>query len=172
MDWCDKNAPEGALEDVWELIRTTPMLDWQMLTKRATLIADRLPADWGDGYDNVWLGVTVENMEFGSPRIDALRKIPAKVRFLSCEPLLEALDDPTSILAGIDWVIVGGESGPGYRPMRGRWAAEIVNACHIMSVPVWFKQHGGNSGDKGGDRIFGREFKQWPASGTKRSQQN
>jgi len=162
MDWCDKDAPPGALDELWELIRSTPMLDWQLLTKRATLIKYRLPADWGDGYDNVWLGVTVEDTQFGYPRIDALRKIPAKVRFLSCEPLLCHLDYFLAMLWGIDWVIVGGESGPGYRPMEKKWAEHVIEQARIARVPVWFKQHGGNSSNKGGCRIGGVEYKAWP----------
>jgi len=162
MDWCDKDAPPGALDDLWELIRSTPMLDWQLLTKRATLIANRLPADWGDGYDNVWLGVTVENMAWGYPRIDALVEIPARLRFLSCEPLLSGLINLPEKLQGIQWVIVGGESGPGCRPMRHHWAVDAISDCRLAGVPVWFKQHGGNSPDKGGCLIGGEEHKQWP----------
>ena len=143
MDWCDKDAPPGALGDLWQLIRDTPMLDWQLLTKRATLIKRCLPDDWGDGYDNVWLGVTVEDMEYGYPRIEALRQIPAKVRFLSCEPLLELLDiEPC--LSDMDWVIIGGESGPNYRMMEGYWAESLLIDCQLAGVPVWFKQWGGN----------------------------
>ncbi|MEM6775636.1 MAG: DUF5131 family protein, partial [Pseudomonadota bacterium] len=94
MDWCDKNAPPGARAELFELIKQTPMLDWQLLTKRATRIQECLPADWGDGYPNVWLGVTAEDVEFGIPRINALREIPAAVRFVSAEPLLEDLGTP------------------------------------------------------------------------------
>jgi len=162
MDWCDKDAPEGALTDLFELIKTTPMLDWQLLTKRATLIKHRLPDDWGTGYDNVWLGVTVEDQEYGKPRIDALRNIPAKVRFISAEPLLEDLGD--ICLANIDWCIIGGESGPGFRAMKEDWAIKLALYCKSFSVAIWFKQHGGNSRDKGGDMLGGREFKNWPRS--------
>lgn len=160
MDWCDKNAPEGALDDLWQLIKETPMLDWQLLTKRATLIKDRLPEDWGNGYENVWLGVTVENREFGFLRVDELKDIPARVRFLSIEPLLEDLGPMN--LSGIHWAIVGGESGPGARPMKEDWALNAVNECITQNVPVWFKQWGGNTKDKGGCVIGGDELKQWP----------
>ncbi len=162
MDWCDKNAPSGALEKLWQLIKMTPMLDWQLLTKRATLIKNRLPSDWGDGYENVWLGVTVENQEYGFPRVDELKDTPAKVRFLSIEPLLENLGPMN--LSGIDWVIVGGESGAGFRAMEGAWALSAVNQCIEQSVPVWFKQWGGNKKDKGGSLIGGSELKQWPVN--------
>lgn len=162
MDWCDKDAPEGARGELFELIRATPMLDWQLLTKRATLIAKNLPVDWGDGYDNVWLGVTVENAEYGYPRIDALRAVPAKTRFISAEPLLGEVDD--IYLEGIHWVIIGGESGPGFRAMEWRWADDLLIACEDQGVPVWFKQWGGNRRDKGGCELNGREYKHWPSS--------
>lgn len=160
MDWCDKDAPEGAREELFRLIKVTPMLDWQLLTKRATLIERSLPADWGDGYKNVWLGVTAENKEYGYPRIDILRGIPARLRFISAEPLLGEMDD--IYLGGIDWVIMGGESGPGYRPMEPSWANNLIVACESQGVPVWFKQWGGNTRGKGGCEINGREHKQWP----------
>ena len=161
MDWCDKDAPVDALDDLWQLIRDTPMLDWQLLTKRATLIKRCLPDDWGEGYPNVWLGVTVEDKPYGYPRIDALRQLPAKVRFISAEPILEGgMDD--IYLAGIHWAIIGGESGVGYREMKKEWATDLLDSCEEQDVPVWFKQWGGNSRDKGGCLIYGREHKEWP----------
>lgn len=160
MDWCDKDAPEGARDDLFQLIKQTPMLDWQLLTKRATLIKRSLPSDWGDGYHNVWLGVTVENKEFGFSRIDELREIPAKIKFISAEPLLSSLNG--ICLEGIDWVIIGGESGPGWRPMNRAWVDDLMSACAHESIPVWFKQWGGNTKGKGGCEINGREHKFWP----------
>ena len=161
-DWADKNAPEGQRARLWELIRATPRLDWQLLTKRAANIADCLPTDWGGGYSNVWLGVTVEDIKHGLPRIERLRAIPARVRFLSIEPLLENLG-PID-LAGIHWVIVGGESGPGARPMQPGWARAICRQCEAAGVPFFFKQHGGRVG-KGGCLLDGREIKLWPRAG-------
>ena len=93
-----------------------------------------LPDDWGDGYPNVWLGVTCEDREYGYPRIDALCEIPAKVHFISAEPLLESLIDIS--LDGVDWVIVGGESGPGFRKMEESWAYELVDICNDENIPV------------------------------------
>lgn len=164
MDWCDKNAPEGARERLFELIKATPWLDWQMLTKRASLIERYLPADWGDGYNNVWLGVTVEDREHGFRRIEELAKIPAKVRFLSMEPLLEQLNglDELEAMVNIDWGIVGGESGPGYRAMQPDWADHAMRCLDYWDIPRWFKQWGGNARDKGGDIIYGRQIKEWP----------
>ena len=159
-DWADKNAPDGQRERLWSLIRETPHLDWQLLTKRAPNIVRYLPPDWGDGYDNVWLGVTVENRKHGLPRLARLREIPAKVRFLSVEPLLEDLGELD--LTGIDWVIVGGESGPGFRAMKEEWAEHVRLQCEEQGVKFFFKQHGGSRPDKGGSQLNGREYKQWP----------
>lgn len=157
-DWADKNAPHGERGRLWGLIRETPNIDWQLLTKRAPNISDCLPSDWGDGYQNVWLGVTVENRKHGLPRICYLRDIPAHVRFLSIEPLLEDLG-PLD-LSGIHWVIVGGESGPLARPMQREWVDSIWTQCNAQSVPFFFKQWGGRRRDKGGCLVSGREMKQ------------
>ncbi|MDC3312704.1 phage Gp37/Gp68 family protein [Flavobacteriaceae bacterium] len=164
MDWCDKNAPDGARERMWQVIRETPWLDWQLLTKRATLIERCLPDDWGDGYDNVWLGVTVENVEYGFPRIEALSKIPAKVRFLSCEPLIGPLDGLHTIapLNRIHWAIIGGESGPGARPMEYEWAGQAMLDFDLWDIPVWFKQWGGVRPDSGGHLFDGDIYQSWP----------
>jgi len=164
MDWCDKNAPEGALDDLFALIRETPWLDWQLLTKRATLIERRLPADWGEGYENVWLGVTVEDVEHGFARIESLSTIPAKVRFLSCEPLLGPLTrlHDLDAMAHIDWAIIGGESGPGARKMEYEWVACALHDLHSWDVPAWFKQWGGVRLDKGGHLFDGGIFQDWP----------
>jgi len=160
MDWCDKNAPEGALSDLFQLIKATPMLDWQLLTKRANRIKQSLPEDWGSGYDNVWLGVTVENMAHGFDRINRLQEIPAKIKFISAEPLLEQLHYIN--LFGIDWVIAGGESGPNFRPFNIGWAEDLYIECQRRGVPFFFKQHGGNTKDKGGCLLGGFERKNWP----------
>jgi protein gp37 len=158
-DWTDNRAPAGQRERLWELIRATPNLDWQLLTKRAPNLKRCLPLDWGIGYPNVWLGVTVENRSHGLPRIEHLRRIPAKVRFLSVEPLLEDLGEID--LAGIHWVIVGGESGPHPRPMAIEWVDSLRRQCVAAEVPFFFKQWGGWR-DKGGCLIDGREIKEWP----------
>lgn len=163
MDWCDKNAPEGARARLFELIERCPWLDFQLLTKRATLIERSLPENWGvERFPNVWLGVTVENRKFGYPRIDALRRVPAAIRFLSVEPMLERMADLD--LTGIDWVICGGESGPSCRPFDPDWAQELAEHCEAAGVAYWFKQHGGTRADKGGDLLNGKEYKQWPVA--------
>lgn len=161
-DWADKNAPEGQRDRLWALIQQTPDLDWQLLTKRAPNIRKYLPADWGDqGYDNVWLGVTVEDRKHGIPRIDALRDIPAKVRFLSIEPLLEFLG-PLD-LRGIHWVIVGGESGEGARPMELAWVEDLRRQCLEQGVAFFYKQRGGHPYKEACD-LHGLEVKEWPAA--------
>lgn len=160
MDWCDKDAPEGALDDLFSLIRSTPMLDWQLLTKRATLMNNCLPDDWGNGYENVWLGVTVEDCEYGFRRLAELNAIPAKIKFISAEPLLCDISD--IYLVDIDWIIIGGESGSNCRAMDPYWVDLLMGKCHLMGVPVWFKQWGGNTKDKGGNKINGRVCQDFP----------
>jgi protein gp37 len=126
-------------EDAWEVVRSCPNLVFQILTKRPERIGSHLPPDWGEGYRNVWLGVSVENRRHGLPRIDILRTVPAALRFLSIEPLLEWIPGPSLNLDGIGWVIVGGESGPGYRPMEPGWAITIRNRCRHLGIPFFFK---------------------------------
>lgn len=122
---------------LWDLVRVTPNLAWQILTKRPERILENLPADWHDGYPNVWLGTSVEDMRVAH-RADALRDIPAVVRFISYEPALGPLHDLD--LRGIDWVIVGGESGSGYRPMDLDWARSMRLHCEAHDVAFFFKQ--------------------------------
>jgi protein gp37 len=146
-DWADTEASKGAREKLWETIRKTPHLDWLLLTKRPGNIRKCLPADWGEGYPNVWLGVTAENRLQGLPRIRILRKIPAAIRFVSFEPLLENLGEVD--LAGIDWAIIGGETGPKARSMDVRWARSLIAQCKKQKVAVWVKQLGRRPVDDG-----------------------
>lgn len=166
-DWADSDAPKDIRDYLWELIRATPMIDWLLLTKRARNITKFLPVDWGNGYDNVWLGVTVENQKYGLPRVDILRKIPAKVHFLSVEPLLEEVDFEN--LKGIEWVIVGGESGPGARKMRAEWVQSVESQCYCHGVPFFFKQWGrqdnfgaDRGAKKGGNILIDKTFLEFP----------
>jgi protein gp37 len=137
----DDSVIAHELVKLWALIRQTPDLDWQLLTKRPERIGECLPTDWGDGWPNVWLGASVENRKHGLPRVAILREIPATVRFLSCEPLLEDLGEID--LRGIDWVIVGGESGPRFRPMDHDWVRSILRQCQEQEVMAFFKQSAG-----------------------------
>ena len=124
--------------EAWDVIRTCTQMDWLILSKRPQLIARRLPADWGDGWPHVWLGTTC-GVRSSYPCLDALREIPAAVRFISAEPLLESLVDID--LAGFHWLIAGGESGSGFRPMREEWAIELRDVCARDAVGFHFKQH-------------------------------
>ena len=123
---------------LWPLIRATPHLHWQLLTKRADRIKECLPADWGTGYPNVWLGVSISEPK-GVWRADYLRQIPAKVHFISYEPALASIHQDLD-LSGIEWVIFGGESGPGYRKMDVQWARDMRDACERAGVAYFFKQ--------------------------------
>lgn len=138
-DWFIEEA-DAWRDEAWSIIRARPDLTFQVLTKRADRISDHLPADWGMGYPNVWLGVSVEDRK-ALPRVDDLVRIPARVRFLSMEPLLEEVD-VSPYLGGIHWVIVGGESGPEARPMHPWWASAIRDQCRHAGVPFHFKQWG------------------------------
>jgi protein gp37 len=132
------------------------------LTKRPELIHDRLPADWEDGYQNVWIGVSVENSRF-TWRVDELRAVPAAIRFVSAEPLVSSLFESGGNrqpldLADVDWVIVGGESGPRSRRLELRWVDEILEACEQTGSAFFMKQLGtvlardlGARDRKGGD---------------------
>lgn len=158
-DVFDKNAPDGQRDRLWELIRNTPDLDWQLLTKRAPNIRKYLPPFWDDIKSHVWLGVTVENREHGLPRIDYLRQMDSAVKFLSIEPLLEDLGSLD--LTGIDWAIVGGESGPYARPMDIAWVDSIMEQCERHSVARFFKQEGGRV-DKGSKLLHGQVVQMFP----------
>lgn len=146
---------EGADEwraDAWAIIKATPHLTYQILTKRPERIRRHLPADWGGGWLNVWLGVSVENQRWTS-RILPLLRVPAVVHFLSCEPLLGPVDlspftckegyDGDAFVPGVDWVIVGGESGPDARPMAENWVREVRDQCAADEVAFWLKQDSG-----------------------------
>lgn len=122
---------------LWPLIRATPFLDWQLLTKRPEQIIHKLPTDWdANGYANVWLGVSVENQDYAH-RITTLLKIPATLRFVSYEPALGPLKVH---LAGISWVIAGGESGTKHRPMDTQWARDMRDQCKASGVAFFYKQ--------------------------------
>lgn len=151
-DIFDEEGPADQRERLWQLIRQTPSLDWLLLTKRPQNISKFLPADWNQGYSNVWLGVSVEDRKYGLPRVDVLREIPAAVRFLSVEPLLEDLG--VINLAGIHWVIVGGETGSHARSMDLTWVESIIAQCELENVAVWVKQLGRKPTDSGAELVI------------------
>lgn len=139
-DVFDVDAPDGERERLFALIRETPELDWLLLTKRVGNARRMLPPDWGDGYPNVWLGATIVNQAEADRDLHKLRATPARIRFLSLEPLLGPI--PRLELARIDWCIVGGESGPRARPMRVEWVREIRDQCTAAGCALFVKQHG------------------------------
>lgn len=161
-DVFEEEAPVGQLDRLWDLIRRTPNLDWQLLTKRPHLIASKLPADWGQGFPNVWLGTSVEDQKRAEERIPELLKVPARIHFLSCEPLLGPVDledlsvpvftyetdDHTDAesglvrVGGIDWVIAGGESGPNARPVHPDWLRMLRTQVEEAGAAFFFKQWG------------------------------
>jgi protein gp37 len=137
-------------EEAWNIIRSRPDLIWQILTKRPERIEQCLPDDWEKGWDNVWLGVSAENDKNFRVRSQILCEIPATVRFISAEPLLGPIYMENLFLSyykGIDWVIMGGESGNDngkykYRPAELSWFQQIIDDCQLHEVRVFMKQTG------------------------------
>lgn len=158
---------EGVSEDyIEQVVRVMQMANWhtyQVLTKRADrlceLLSERLA--FAAQEQHIWWGVSVENRKHGFPRIDALRRAPAAVRFLSIEPLLEDLGEIN--LDGIDWVIVGGESGHGARPMDKAWVHNIRRQCGKANVYFFFKQWGGVRKSESGRELGGHTYDDMPA---------
>ncbi len=135
---------------------------FQVLTKRAERMAALLagPLQEAAGQSHIWWGVSVENRRHGLPRVDSLRRSPARVRFLSIEPLLENLGQMN--LHGIHWVIAGGESGPGARPMEREWVVSVRDQCLQSQVPFFFKQWGGVRKKATGRLLDGRTWDELP----------
>lgn len=152
-----EDVPLDFIHKVFEIMKRSPHHQYQVLTKRAERLAHIGPSlKWPD---NVWIGVSVESESFVY-RIDCLRKTHAKIKFLSFEPLLGPISHLE--LDEIDWVIVGGESGPRARPMRPEWVIEIRNKCIEAKVPFFFKQWGGNNKKKAGRKLEGCTWNQMP----------
>lgn len=145
-DVFDNQAPEEWRIGLWQTIRATPALDWLLLTKRPENIADMLPASWHDDFDlwqHVWLGTTCEDQAAYDRRWPILRDIPAKVKFISYEPAIGPLELHTNDGRHPDWLICGGESGRGFRPMPEDWARSIRAECAAAGVAYFFKQMAG-----------------------------
>lgn len=178
-DVFDNQVPPEWRADLWDLIRQCDRLDWLLLTKRPQNIRKMLPPDWGDGWAHVWLGTTAEDQTEAVRRIPHLLAAPAAIRFLSAEPLLGPIDfrpfglgvhhhpdnDPSDhavqavvraarrLVGGpqLDWIIVGGESGPQHRPMQPEWARSIRDQCEAAGVPFFMKQLSGRNQKQIGD---------------------
>ncbi len=156
----------GVPDDYAEAVsRVMAMANWhtyQVLTKRSERLLQLLRGRlrFAAGLENIWWGVSVEDRKHGLRRMDDLRKSPAKFRFLSIEPLLEDLGKFD--LSGIAWVIVGGESGPGARPMKKEWVVSIRRQCREQRVPFFFKQWGGVRKARNGRLLDGRTYDEYP----------
>lgn len=164
---------------LFELIEQTPWLDWQLLTKRPDN-APTMASAWMDNWpSHVWIGTTVEDQRRANLRVPRLLRIPAAVRFLSCEPLLGPVtfrwaswvslsrEHSTGYLdglKGIGWVIVGGESGPKHRPLDLENARVIRDECASAAVPFFFKQVGGRTAAAGGRELDGRTWDEFPVA--------
>ena len=161
-DLFQDGVPIEFIKSVFKTMREADWHTYQVLTKRhenMKKIVNR-HFSWVENKDHIWLGVSVEDRKHGLPRIDALRETKAAVRFLSIEPLLEDLG-PID-LAGIDWVIVGGESGPSARRMAIPWVLSIRDQCKDHRVPFFFKQWGGNRKHLSGRSLEGRTYDEFP----------
>jgi protein gp37 len=159
-DVFDEDAPPSEQVRLWSLIEATPWLQWQILTKRPQRIAECVPAAWLEvPRHNVWLGTSIEGPSVLG-RISDLVRVPAAVRFLSIEPLLERI--PKLPLRGVHWVIVGGESGSRSRPMEPEWVRSIRDRCTTAGVSFFFKQWGGRYNKEKGRTLDGRLWNQLP----------
>ena len=157
-------VPPEFLQRIWAVMNATPRHTYQILTKRPELIRDKLPKNWGEGYPNVWLGVSVESENYLF-RAGYFREIKSPVRFLSVEPMLGPVRLTLSFFqeTGINWVIIGGESGPMSRKCSAEWINDLKHDCISAGVPVFIKQLGSHTArlwklrdKKGGD------IAEWP----------
>ena len=167
-DWFIEEADDWR-QEAWEIIKRTPKHTYQILTKRPERIVEHLPKDWGDGYPNVWLGISAENQETFDKRMAFFREVKAAIKFISAEPLLDRITLRYEENNGhIDWVIVGGESGNDsgkyiYRPMETNWGIRLANECVNHKIPLFVKQMGTYIAKTQGlkDR-HGRDIREFP----------
>ena len=158
-DMFHKDVPIGFIQKVFKVMNENPQHIFQVLTKRADILRYYDSEGWLDWSPNIWMGVSVEN-EKVMDRIDMLRETSATVKFLSCEPLIGRL--PNMNLQGIDWVIVGGESGRTPRPMNEEWVTEIKEQCEQSNTAFFFKQWGGTNKKKAGRILEGKTWDEMP----------
>lgn len=156
-DLFHEEIPLEFIQQIFDVMVRASWHTFQVLTKRSHRLAEVAPLiHWPE---NVWMGVTVENADC-EYRIDDLRNVPSAIRFLSMEPLLSGVEDMN--LNHIDWVIVGGESGPGARPIQKQWVRNIHRQCRDANVPFFFKQWGGRNKKKAGRMLDGRVYDEMP----------
>jgi protein gp37 len=158
-DLFHKNVPVKFIQKVFRVMKENPQHVFQVLTKRADVLKYYHSEGWLEWTHNIWMGVSVEN-EKVMKRIDLLKKTAARVKFLSCEPLIGPLRKMD--LRGIDWVIVGGESGKRPREMKPEWVADIKAQCDRASIAFFFKQWGGTNKRKAGRELFGQTWDDMP----------
>lgn len=161
-DLFHKEVPKSFIDSVFDTMELANWHTFQVLTKRSSLMVRYLRGRYGRGLapPHIWLGVSVEDAK-NIVRLRHLRAAQASIKFVSFEPLLGRVG--TIDLSGIDWVIVGGESGPHARPMAEDWATEIRDQCHAAGVSFFFKQWGGIRPKSGGRLLRGREWNQYPS---------
>ncbi len=161
-DLFHEDVPDEYIEMVCRVMAMANWHTYQVLTKRSARLRDMLRRGlrFAAEQEHIWWGVSVEDRKYGLPRIGDLQETPARIRFLSIEPLLEDLGRFN--LSGISWAIVGGESGPGARPMREEWVVSIRDQCRDSRVPFFFKQWGGVRKKKHGRRLQGQTYDEYP----------
>ncbi len=153
-----KDVPLSFIQKIFTVMRQADWHIFQLLTKRSERMASLAPKiDWPE---NVWAGVTVESADYYN-RLDDLRRVPAALRYVSAEPMLGPM--PDFPLKGIDWIILGGESGPGARPMEKRWVIDMRNRCKKNDVPFFFKQWGGTNRQETGCLLDGKYYHEMPS---------
>ncbi len=157
-DLFHEGVPDDYIVEVVQVMQHANWHTYQVLTKRSERMRDLLGTKlrFAAEEPHIWWGVSVENRSQGLPRVDHLRAAPAAVRFLSVEPLLESLGSID--LTGIHWIILGGESGPGARPLEKSWVLEIRDQCEAAGIPFFFKQWGGTRKSKAGRELDGRTY--------------
>jgi protein gp37 len=158
-DLFHKDVPIEFIQKVFRVMKENPQHVFQVLTKRADVMLYYDKEGWLDWSHNIWMGVSVENSKVMN-RIDLLRQSNARTKFLSCEPLIGPL--PNLKLKGIDWVIVGGESGRKPRPMKKEWVLDIKQQCEKSDVAFFFKQWGGTNKKKTGNLLDGKKYIEMP----------
>lgn len=162
----DRVPDDYIVQVVWVMMKAN-WHTYQVLTKRSERLMKMLndTLRFATETDHIWWGVSVEDIKYGKPRISHIRETPARIKFLSVEPLLEDLEFVD--LSDIDWVIVGGESGPGARPMKEEWVRSLLRCCRQYNVPFFFKQWGGVRKKKTGRELGGKIYDEFPLTARK-----
>jgi Bacteriophage protein gp37 len=161
-DLFHESVPDQYIVEIVRVMMNANWHTYQVLTKRSERLVMMLKdvLRFATEAQHIWWGVSVEDVKYGKPRIDHIRQSSARVKFLSVEPLLEDLEFVD--LSDIDWVIVGGESGPGARPMKEEWVRNLLSCCRRYNVPFFFKQWGGVQKKKTGRELEGQTYDEFP----------